>query len=101
MLWLNLNLKAEAYMAMERYEEGLKFARASLRQPNAGVWAYAAEAVALAHLDRIEEARQALDRVKAIKPDFDLNFVVSNIQQRRAVGFEFYLDGVKKAGLEE
>ena len=56
--------------------------------------------MALAQLDRIEEARQALECIRAIKPDFDMNFVVSMINQIRAVGFEFYLDGLKKAGLE-
>ncbi len=30
-----------------------------------------------------------------------MNFVVSFLQQTRAVGFEFYLDALKKAGLEE
>ena len=100
-LWGILVDKAEAYMAMERYEEGLEFARASQRQPNAGFWAHVAEVVALAHLDRIEEARQALERVRAIKPDFDLDFVVSFIQQVRWVGPEFYFEGLKNAGLEE
>ncbi len=80
--------------------EGLEIARAAQRQPNATIWPYAAEAVALAQLDRIEEARKALERVRAIKPDFDLNFVVSMIKQMQFVGGEFYLDGLKKAGLE-
>ena len=75
-------------------EESLEFARAAQRQPNAGVWAYINEVVALAHLDRIEEAAQALERVHAIKPDFDMNFVVSFLQQVRWVGPEFYLDGL-------
>ncbi len=69
-------------------------------EADAGVWAYVSEVLALAQRDRIEEARQALERVSAIKPDFDLNFVVSTFEQMRAVGFEFYLDGLKKAGLE-
>ncbi len=56
--------------------------------------------MAPAQLDRIEEARQALERVRAIKPDFDLNFAVNTNKQQRAVGFEFYLAGLKKAGLE-
>ena len=101
MLWFTLTVKASANLASERYEEGLELARAAQRQPNAGVWAYASEVVALAHLDRIQEARHALERVRAIKPDFDLNFVVSTHQQMRYVGFEFYRDGLKKAGLEE
>ncbi len=88
-------------MAMERYEEGLEFARASRRQPNAGVWATVNEVVALVQLDRIEEASQALERVRAIKPDFDLNWADSFLQQMRFVGREFYIDGLKKAGLEE
>ena len=100
MLWAFLFIKAEAYMALARYEEGLEFARASQRQPNAAYLAYVVEVAALAQLDRIEEARQALDRVKAIKPDFDLNFVVSMEKQMRPVGYEFYLDGLKKVGLE-
>ena len=86
---------------MERYEEGLESTRAAQRQPNAGVWAYINEVVALAQLDRIEEAAKALERVHAIKPDFDMNFVVSFLERIRAVGFEFYLDALKKAGLEE
>ena len=101
MLWAFLNIKAAANLATERYEEGLELARAAQRQPNAGVWAYVHEVVALVHLDRIGEARQALERVRAIKPDFDLNFVVSTHQQMRYVGFEFYRDGLMKAGLEK
>ena len=101
MLWAFLVIKAQAYIAMERYEEGLEFARAGLRQPNAGVWAYVAEVAALAQLDRVDEARQALERVHAIKPDFDLNFVVSTVEQMRFSGRELYIDALKKAGLEE
>ena len=97
--WI-LTAKALANIAMERYEEGLEITRASQRQPNAGVWAYVDEVAALAQLDRIEEARQALERVRAIKPDVDLNFVVSTLQQMRFVGRELYIDGLKKAGLE-
>ncbi len=100
MLWLFLNAKAMANLATERYEESLELALASLRQPNAGVWPYVHEVVALAHLDRIEEARQALERVKAIKPDFDLSFVASTLQQIRLVSRELYIDALKKVGLE-
>jgi tetratricopeptide (TPR) repeat protein len=97
--WI-LTAKALANIAMERYEEGLAITRASQRQPNVGVWAYVDEVAALAQLNRIEEAKQALERVRAIKPDFDLNFAVSTLQQMRFVGRELYIDGLKKAGLE-
>ncbi len=100
-LWGFLTIKAQAYMALERYEEGLEIARAARRQSNSGIWAYWSEVVALAQLDRIEEARQAFERVRAIKPDFDMNFLASYLQQMRAVGFEFALDALKRMGLEE
>jgi adenylate cyclase len=99
MLWFFLTVKSAANLATERYEESLEFARAAKRQPNAGVWAHVSEVVALAQLDRIEEARQALQRVRVIKPDFDLNFVVSTLQQMRFVGLEYYRDGLKRAGV--
>ena len=51
--------------------------------------------------DRIEEAALALERLRAIKPDFDLNYVVSIYQQVRAVGLELYIEGLKKAGLQD
>jgi len=98
MLWNFLHSRAFAYLPLERYEEGLESTRAAQRQPNAGVWAYINEVVALACLDRIEEAAQALERVYTIKSDFDMNFVASFLQQIRAVGYEFYLEALKKAG---
>ena len=101
MLWWILAIKSAANLSTGRYEAGLEFARASLRQPNAGVWAYVHEIATLAHLDRIEEARQSLARARAIMPDFDLNFVASRLQQMRWVGREHFIEGLKKAGLEE
>ena len=62
---------------------------------------FSTEVVALAQLDRIEEARQALERARAIKPDLDLNFVAGTLQQMRWTGRELYIDALKKLGLEE
>ncbi len=58
------------------------------------------EVVVLVQLDRIEEVRQALERVRAIKPNFDLNFVVNTLQQMRFRGREPYIDALKTLGLE-
>jgi tetratricopeptide (TPR) repeat protein len=100
-LWGFLMIKAQAFLFMESYEEALDWARNALRQPNAGLWAYATEVVALAHLDRIEDARQALRRVMAIKPNFNMDFVISTVQMMRMAGSERYIDGLRKAGLPE
>ena len=96
-----LNIKAMANFGMERYQECLENARAAVRLPNANVWAYAHEVVALACLDRIDEAGQALERVRAVKPDFDLNFATTTLRQLRVVNLQFYIDTLNKVGLEE
>ena len=88
-------------MGRECYEESLELALAAQRQPNAGNLAYLHEVVALAHLDRIEEARQAFECVHAIKPDFDLNFIFRALHQARAASRELYIVALKKLGLEE
>lgn len=69
--------------------------------PNVGIGAYSTEVVALAQLGQIEEGRQVLEPARATKHNFDLNFVANTIKQTRAMGYEFDLDGLKKAVLEE
>ncbi|MEJ2122956.1 MAG: tetratricopeptide repeat protein, partial [Alphaproteobacteria bacterium] len=101
LMWHFLTIKAQALMAMEYYEEGLELARTARRQANAGVWAFSTEVVALAHLDRIEEAKLALKRARTIKSDFDLDFVANTFKRIGAVDYEYYLDGLKRAGLNE
>ena len=59
-----------------------------------------AEIVALVQLDRIDEARQVLDRVFAIKPDLDMDFVRNTAATMYPALAERYVDGLRKAGLE-
>ncbi|MFP6741908.1 MAG: adenylate/guanylate cyclase domain-containing protein [Alphaproteobacteria bacterium] len=100
MLWFFLTVKASGNIGMERYESSLDLARAAQRQSNAAVWAYLCEVVALVHLDRMAEARQALERITAIKPDYDLYFLAGTLQQARQVGCELFLDALEKLGVE-
>ena len=100
MLTHTLMVKAMATLLTERYEEGLGLARSAQSQPNAHIWAFLVEVVALSYLDRTEEANRALERVRAIKPDFSLNFVDSTRRQVHFVGREFFIEGLKKVGLE-
>ena len=100
MLWAFLNIKAMARFGTEHYEEALELARAAQRQPNVCTLAYLHELVALAHLDRIEEAKQTLERLRDMEPDLDLNLVVSGLEQARAANRKLYIDAFKKLGLE-
>jgi adenylate cyclase len=101
-LWGFLMVKAQAFLFMESYAEALDWVHKALSHPNVGIWAYVTEVVVLAHLDRIEEARQALRRVMAIKPDFNMEFVTGTVQiERYVAGSGRYIDGLRKAGLPE
>ena len=100
MMWFFLTVKASGNIGMERYEVCLELARAAQRQSNAAVWAYLCEVVALVQLDRMAEARQALERITAIKPDYDLYFLAGTLQQARSVGFELLFDALEKLGVE-
>ena len=101
MLWGFLTLKGVAFLAMDRHQEALNWIRKALQQPNAGVRTQVLEVVALAHLDRIEEAKQALRRVYAIKPDFDMDFVRATAKMMHPSSAKRYIDGLRKAGLAE
>ena len=57
------------------------------------------EVIALAHLDRVEEAKQALQRVYTIKSDFDMDFVRATAKVMHPSSAERYIDGLRKAGL--
>ncbi len=86
---------------MDRHEEALKWIRKALRQSNAGVRTHVFEVIALAHLGRIEEARQALQRVYTIKSDFDMDFVRATAKMMYPSSAKRYIDGLRKAGLLE
>ena len=101
MLWGFLTLKGLAFVAMDRHEEALKWIRKALRQSNAGVRTHVFEVIALAHLDRIEEAKQALQRVYTIKSDFDMDFVRATAKMMHPSSAKHYIDGLRKAGLLE
>jgi adenylate cyclase len=74
LIWAFMTIKSFALTLLHRYDEALVWARKSQQWPNATVWAYFTEVVPLAHLDRIEEARAALERAFKIKPDLSTGF---------------------------
>ena len=101
--WSFMMVRSVALILLRRHDEALEWARKSQRQPNAdgAVWPYALEASALAHLGRIDEARAALERALAIKPDFSTAFIDRVMRLRNPDDRAHYLDGLRKAGLPE
>ncbi len=60
-----------------------------------------AEISALGHLDRTDEAKRALARALAIKPDLRVAFVDTALKFKHQRDRQHYMDGLRKAGLPE
>ena len=80
--WAFLWFKNHALTLLHCYDEALIWAKKAVQQPNATLWAFAGEAVALAHLGQTEEARIALNQALVIKPDLSCEFFRSVLPGR-------------------
>ena len=78
------------------FEQGVEWAKRSLRQPaRVGHFSHAT----LANLDRMEEAREALQDALQVKPNLSIAFLENILPTRHKDGLEIYLSGIRKAGL--
>ncbi len=99
--WAFLWLKNHALTLLHCYDEALIWAKKAVQRPNATLWAFTGEAVALAHLGRFDEAHAALNQALAIKPDLSSDFFKSVLPWKNSAHLEHYTDGLRKAGLPE
>jgi adenylate cyclase len=90
---------AWAELLRGEYDSALEWARRAVAQPNSGVWGNATLAIALAHLDRRDEAREALDALIEEKPDMALSFIEETLPFRRESDRHIFEDGLRRAGL--
>jgi tetratricopeptide (TPR) repeat protein len=58
-------------------------------------------AVALAQLDRFDEARDALTKFLELSPDYTIGRARLTFPFRHEADLEYFLDGLRKAGLPE
>ncbi|MCZ6889171.1 MAG: tetratricopeptide repeat protein, partial [Gammaproteobacteria bacterium] len=94
------NHLAMAAVAANRDADAESWARATIeRGPPGFPGGYRTLAVALAHLDRIEEARGALARLRELLPDVSVAELREALPITHPEHLERYLDGLKKAGL--
>jgi adenylate cyclase len=99
--WNFMWLRSLSLTLLRSYDEAVDWARKAVSQPNATIWAHSGEAVALAHLGRIDEARVALDRALAIKPDLSTDDFGSFLPWKNPEHLAHYAEGLHKAGLPE
>jgi len=101
LMWAFMASKAIALIMLGRFEEGLDWAHKAQRQPNTALWAFLPEASALALLDRIDEARAALDRAKELQREVSVRFVDTVLPVTDTSYRELFVGGLVKAGMPE
>jgi hypothetical protein len=90
---------AEAQLFMHSYEEAVEWGWKALREPGFQWSRYAALACALAHLERLEEAKRVLSELRVRRPDFSLDFAQSTHLITDADYMAHYLAGLRQAGV--
>jgi hypothetical protein len=80
-------------------EDAVHVGRQAIRERPDVFWAHAHVTSALGHLDRIDEATQAYNRLKQCKPDFCEETVDQTVKFRLKESRNYYLSGLYKAGL--
>jgi adenylate cyclase len=102
--WVFYNVRALGHIFSGDHDAAVDDARQASRHPGASFWPYATLASALAHLDRHEEARIALDKLLEVKPAFtpDTALAAASPLDPEALRprFKTLIDGLRKAGLD-
>jgi TolB-like protein len=101
-VWAFLTYGALALIFKEDFETALEWTERASVIPNRQYWTLAHMAVALAHLDRQQDAEQAVARLLAEKPGFSRAFAEKKLFFiKRPEQMALYLDGLRKAGVPE
>ena len=87
-----------ALIGLGRFDEAVSAARKAIRQNPAFAFTYRCLASALAHLERNEEAREAVARFLELDPDFRIS---KRVARGDLLGLRSYIDGLRKAGVPE
>ncbi len=96
-----LTLRSATLVNLGRFQEAVDVARDAQRQPNATPWPHLHEASALANLGRLDEARAAVDRALALKPDLSMRYVRTMLPHLPEAEVAAYLEGMRRAGVPE
>ena len=73
-LWAFHHMRGVALFRLDRLEEAEDFVRAALRQQHATYWPLATLCALLAERGRIDDAAAVADRLRRLKPEYDLAY---------------------------
>jgi TolB-like protein len=101
-VWAFLTYGALALIFKEDFETALEWTERASVIPNRQYWTLAHMAVALAHLERPDEAARAAARLLGEQPDFSCAFAEKKLFYiKRPEQLALYMDGLRKAGVAE
>jgi adenylate cyclase len=87
-----------AFIDLRRFDEAVAFARKALRINQASSMVYRCLAVALAHLGRQAETKEAVTHMLELEPNFRITEWVDRTSSSK---LQVFIDGLRKAGLPE
>jgi TolB-like protein/tetratricopeptide (TPR) repeat protein len=100
--WAYLSYGALAQIFAGNFEAALEWSEKASRYPHCQYWAHAHRVVALGHMGRCEEARDATDELLHQQPEFSCRLAERKLYFiKRPEQLQLYLDGLRKAGLPE
>ncbi|MHA1567174.1 MAG: adenylate/guanylate cyclase domain-containing protein [Alphaproteobacteria bacterium] len=98
--WAFLTYGAMAFIFKQDFESALIWAAKASEVPNCQYWTTAHSAVALAYLERQDEAQRTVARLLVEKPGFNCKFAKRKLfYLRRPEQMELYLEGLRLAGV--
>jgi TolB-like protein len=101
-LWAFFTYGALALIFKGDFERALEWTERAASIPNCQYWTTAHRAVALAHLERIDEARAARDRLLREQPGFCCAFAREKLfYLKNPEQIARYVEGLRRAGIPE
>ena len=100
LLWASIAVRALGCILSEQYDEAVVYSDRTLQFPApSGYWPHATKAAALAQLGNSNEAKSSLQLALGEKPDLSIAFIEKTLPTKYQGGLEYYLEGLRKAGL--
>ena len=101
-LWAFYSYAAQSLLFQHEFEKALQYTERASAIPNYQYWTTAHMVVALVYLDRMEEAKRAVNRLLQQNPKFSLSFAREKLfYLKLPEQIELYMEGLEKAGVPE
>ncbi len=94
-------IESVAYFAARDFEKSLESARNGIRERPEYVGAWRMTVIALSQLNRLDEARAALEEVKRFQPSISLKWAREFAPWTRQADLDLYVESFRRAGLTE